>query len=187
MTPTVLFALATAGWTVSNKSDGCTYFKGAAEGDITPIRVECAWTDVDAGKMHRLLARPGSHDGVFGGLAESRLVEEEGSRSRVYQRFAATGMSDREVIVDYDTTAVEGGRRYFWRKSTDQSALRGDAVEVPETSGLWEVTESQGQVRLTYELRMKVGGMVPGFAMKWFQTGAIQSTIDELKAKVLKD
>ena len=187
MTPTVFFAIATAGWTVSNEADGCTYYKGAPEGDITPIRVECDWTDVDAGKMHRLLARPGNHDGVFGGLSEADVVEEQGALSRVYQRFAARGMSDREVVVEYSTSSVDGGKRYRWRKAKDQSDLRGDAVEVPATSGLWEVTEEGEHVRLTYELRMKVGGMVPSFAMKWFQTGAIQNTIHELKSRVLKD
>ena len=187
MIPTIFLAVATAGWTVSEKVDGCTYFKGAPEGDITPIRVECDWTDVDASKMHTLLSRPGSHDGVFNGLAEADVVDREGARSRVYQRFAARGMTDREVIVDYSTSSVTGGKRYGWRKSKDQSDLRGDAVEVPETSGLWEVTEEGEHVRLTYELRMKVGGMVPGFALKWFQTSAIQDTIQDLKARVLKD
>ena len=187
MTPSVLFAIATAGWTVSNEADGCVYYKGTPEGDVVPIRVVCDWTDVDASKMHEVLARPGSHDGVFEGLAEANVVSKQGALSRVYQRFAARGMSDREVVVEYRTSTVEGGKRYGWRKAPDQSGLRGDAVEVPETSGLWEVTEEGEHVRLTYELRMKVGGMVPAFAMKWFQTGAIQGTIDELKARVLKD
>lgn len=187
MTPTVIFALASAGWTVSNEADGCTYYKGSAEGDITPIRVECDWTDVDAGKMHRLLSRPGSHASVFGGLAEANVVEQQGARTRVYQRFAARGITDREVVVDYNTTSVDGGRRYGWRKSGDQSSLRGDGVEVPDTSGAWEVREDGEHVKLTYELRMKLGGMVPGFAVKWAQTSAIQDTIDELKNKVLKD
>jgi hypothetical protein len=187
MTPTVVFAMATAGWTVSNQADGCTYFQGSPEGDITPIRVECDWTDVDAGKMHHLLSRPDTHDGVFGGLAEASTVQKEGALTRVYQRFAARGIGDREVVVDYSTSSVTGGKRYGWRKSADQSGLRGDAVEVPETSGLWEVTEDGEHVKLTYELRMKVGGMVPSFAMKWFQTSAIQDTIMDLKRKVLKD
>lgn len=187
MTPTVVFALASAGWTVSNQADGCTYYKGSAEGDITPIRVECEWADVDASKMHRLLSRPASHDGVFGGLAEADVVKQEGAITRVYQRFAARGITDREVVVDYRTTSVDGGKRYGWRKSGDQTSLRGDGVEVPDTSGLWEVREQGESVTLTYELRMKLGGMVPGFAVKWAQTSAIQDTIDELKEKVLKD
>lgn len=187
MTPTLLFAVGTAGWTVSNNADGCTYFKGAQEGDITPIRVECEWSDVDAGKMHQLLSRPESHDRVFGGLSEANLLSREGALTRVYQRFAARGITDREVVVEYEATTVDGGKRYGWRKSVDQSTLRGDAVEVPDTTGLWEVRESEGKVQLTYELRMKLGGMVPSFAVKWAQTSAIQDTIDELKARVLKD
>ena len=187
MTPTVVFALASAGWTVSNQADGCTYYKGATEGEITPIRVECEWSDVDAGKMHRLLSRPESHAGVFGGLAEADLVTKEGGITRIYQRFAARGITDREVVVDYRTTSVDGGKRYGWRKAGDQSSLRGDAVEVPDTSGLWEVREDGENVKLTYELRMKIGGMVPSFAVKWAQTSAIQDTIDDLKRKVLKD
>jgi len=187
MSAALIFAFATAGWNVTNTADGCTYFKGSAEGDITPIRVECEWTDVDAGKMHRLLSRPGSHDGVFGGLAQADVVKQEGGRTRVYQRFAARGISDREVVVDYSTSSVDGGKKYRWRKSSDQSALHGDAVEVPDTSGSWQVTEKDGKVQLVYELRLKLGGMLPSFAVNWAQTSAIQDTIDELKAKVLAD
>jgi len=187
MSATLIFALATAGWNVTNATDDCTYFKGSSEGDITPIRVECDWSDVDASKMHRLLARPGSHDGVFGGLAAADVVQQEGALTRVYQRFAARGITDREVVVDYSTTSVDGGKKYRWRKSPDQSALHGDAIEVPDTSGSWQVTEKDGSVQLVYELRMKLGGMVPSFAVNWAQTSAIQDTIEELKSKVLAD
>ena len=187
MTPTVLFALAAAGWTISHEEDGCIYYKGTAEGDITPIRVECEWADVDASKMHRLLSRPGNHDSVFNGLSEASVIQTEGAHTRVYQRFAARGMSDREVMVDYRTSTVDGGKRYRWRKSGDQSELRGDALELPDTSGLWEVREDGEKVKLTYELRMKLGGMLPAFAVKWAQTSAIQDTIQALKDKVLSD
>ena len=187
MSATLIFAFATAGWNVTKTADGCTYLKGSEEGSVTPIRVECEWSDVDAGKMHRLLGRPGSHDGVFGGLAQADVVQEEGALTRVYQRFAARGMSDREVVVDYRTTSVDGGKRYRWRKSSDQSALHGDAMELPDTSGSWQVTENNGKVQLVYELRLKLGGMVPTFAVNWAQTSAIQDTINELKEKVLAD
>ncbi len=187
MTPSLVYALATAGWTVSNTSDGCTFYKGTTEGDVTPVRVECDWTDVDAGKMHRLLSRPESHASVFGGLAEAKVLSEEGARATVYQRFAALGIGDREVVVDYTESSIANGRQYLWRKSADQSGLRGDAVEVPDTSGKWEVTENGEHVQLVYELRLKIGGMVPGFAVKWAQTSAIQQTIVDLKSRVLKD
>lgn len=188
MAPTLIFALSTAGWTVANQADGCTYYKGATEGEVTPVRVECDWTDVDAGKLHALLGDPGRQARTFSGLAEAEVVDRSGPVTRVYQRFAARGMGDREVIVDYSSSNIDGGRRYRWRKSDNQSSLRGDAVEVPQTSGTWEVADKgDGHVKVTYELRMVVGGMVPSFALKWFQGAAIQQTIDELKSKVLSE
>jgi hypothetical protein len=176
--------LAHAGWTVTATEAGCTYQRGSAEGDITPIRVECDWTGVDAARLHSVLSDPGNHDRVFSGLGEATLVERRGAVSRVYQRFVAKGITDREVVVDFAMSDVPGGRRYAWSKAPDQSALRGDGVEVPANSGKWEVTEVDGRVRLVYELRLAVGGMVPGFLMKWFQGGAIQQTIGELRRAV---
>jgi hypothetical protein len=175
---------AHAGWTVTATEAGCTYQRGSAEGDVTPIRVECDWTGVDAARLHAVLSDPGNHDRVFSGLGEATVVERRGAVNRVYQRFVAKGITDREVVVDIATSDLPGGKRYAWTKSADQSALRGDGVEVPSNSGKWEVTEVDGRVRLVYELRLAVGGMVPGFLMKWFQGGAIQQTIGELRRAV---
>lgn len=191
MTPVLLFGLsavlspAHAGWSVTKNAGDCSYLQGSAGADgTTPVRVECEWADVDAAALHGILARPESHAAAFSGLSEARVVRRSGPIAQVYQRFAARGVSDREVVVEYSAEDVPSGRRYQWRKSADQSTLRGDAVEVPTTEGKWEVTEADGKVRLVYELRLKLGGLVPSFMVRWAQGGAVEQTIEELRSKV---
>ncbi len=172
---------AHAGWIRQSTKNGCSYFRGNTDrSGLTPVRVECDWDDVDAKAIHENLASPDAQVRVFSGLAEARVI----SSTRVYQRFSARGVSDREVVVDVETDTVPGGWAYRWRKSADQTNLRGDAVEVGATEGMWEVTEVDGRVRLVYELRLGLGGMVPTFMVRWAQGGAVQQTIEELKAAV---
>jgi hypothetical protein len=177
----LLAGIAHAGWTVDVVEDGCTFLRGAAENGVTPIRVECDWTDIPAADLHAFLARPENHDGFFTGLAEATLVDRDNGKTKIYQRFEAKGITDREVVVEYETEALPNGKRYGWTKSADQSSLKHDCVEVPTTTGKWEVEEKDGEVHVVYELRMLVGGMVPGFMMKWFQGGAIRQTLKDLK------
>ncbi len=191
MTPSPLLGIvlglssAHAGWTLSKHAEGCDYLQGSPGADgITPVRVECTWSEVDASALHRLLARPEGHASTFSGLSEARLVQREGPITRIYQRFSARGVTDREVVVDFRTEELPNGRSYRWTKSGDQSSLRGDGVEVPATEGQWAVTEQGGQVRLVYELKLKLGGMVPSFMVRWAQGGAVEQTIVELRERV---
>lgn len=177
----LLAGVAHAGWTVDHQEDGCTFYKGSVENGVTPVRVECDWTDIPAADLHAFLAKPENHDSAFTGLAEATLVNRSGEKYQVYQRFEAKGITDREVVVEYKTEAVPNGKRYGWKKAADQTGLKGDCVEVPTTQGKWEVVEQDGKVKVVYELRMLVGGMVPGFMMKWFQGGAIRQTLKDLK------
>lgn len=185
--PSLVTLSAVAGtWSVTDKTDDCTFYRGAERDGMTPVRVVCSWPEADAAQVHAVLSSPERHASVFGGLSESSVIGRAGGSERVYLRYRARGMSDREVVVDYDSSPIDGGRRYWWHKSADQRGLRGDTVQLPMTAGSWEVQDgASGQgVTVAYELRLKLGGAIPGFLVDWAQTGAVADSLGELRRRV---
>jgi hypothetical protein len=134
-----------------------------------------------------VLSDPAAQAEVFGGLTESTIIDRSGGVTLVRQRFAASPAADREVVVDDREESVPGGTRYVWRKSADQIGLRGDAVEVDVHEGAWGVHEEGGKVRVTYELRLALGGMLPPFVTSWAQGGALEQTLSELRRIARRD
>ena len=172
-------------WTVTFEDDACTYYRGAVESDgVMPVRVDCDWA-VDSGKAAQLLEDQNAHDEIFDALAESTILSEEGPIRRVYQVQRAAGVTDRHVILEYTEEMLSNGRRFRWTKSTDQSALRSEGVEVEVTEGQWEVTKTETGMHLHYELRYLPGGRVPPFLVSWFQGLGTRLVIADLRESLV--
>jgi hypothetical protein len=179
----LLFAagIAHAGWTQTDTDHGCTFYKGAQEASgATPVRVECDW-DIDPGALSSVLSTPGDHHRIFGSLRDSETLGVTGGRERVRQVHKASGASDREVVVEVQTQSVDGGKRFSWRKSADQTGRKTDGVEPDLSEGYWEVTSTDGRRRLVYEIRYLAGGNVPAFLVRWFQGAGIKGVIGDLR------
>jgi hypothetical protein len=101
--------------------------------------------------------------------------------TRVRQVHTASGISDRAAVVEWTVTPVEGGARYAWSKSDDQSAIDGRGLEATECAGSWEVVEREGGARVVYEMRYAPGGSVPFFLMRWFQGAGIRGVLAEFR------
>ena len=168
---------AASGWTESAQSDGCTFYTGPRQGDYAPVRAVCQW-DIAPEKLQALVARSADHDLYFSSVATAEQV----SSGRYRQVHQASGISDREVIIDMGQDAIPGGVRYWWKKSADQSGLSGSNVEVVTNNGKWEITASEGGSKVVYELMYNPGGSVPGFLVRWFQTSGTQQLVGELLA-----
>ena len=181
MLPLLLAAqLAHAGWTPLDEAGGCRYLRGAREASgATPIRVECDWGFPPA-VVHRVIDAPGEHHRIFASLSQSETLSRSGGVERVRQVHHATGISDREVVVEVRTSEIPGGRRYAWQKSADQSGRKVDGVEPEMTVGFWEVIDREGGVRVVYEVRYLAGGSVPAFLVRWFQGSGIQGVMKDL-------
>ncbi len=162
------------------KSNGCTVVQQPAEGDITPIHVECRWP-VPAERLNGLLGDVEAQGRIFSGLAESVLVEKSDNHLLVRQVQQARGMADREVIIEWRVEAIPHGYRYRFEKARDQSALSGKRVEVAQDAGFWEVVSNGDGTRLTYELRYLPGGDVSPFLVHMFQSSAINGAMSELR------
>lgn len=173
--------LAHAGWTQTATHDGCTYFRGDKEpSGATPMRVVCDW-DVDPAALQAVLAAAGDHEQVFTSLRDAETVSRSGGTERVRQVQRAAGASDRELIVAIETTPVDGGARFSWKKCSDQSERQGVGVEPEMSEGYWQVVDRGGRSELTYELRYLAGGNVPALLVRWFQGSGIKAVLTDLR------
>ena len=177
----LLTGAALAGWTQTNESNDCRFFKGVAEGEVVPLRAECDWP-LPPAKLMGLLARIDDHDLYFSSVAESRVVAVNGGESSVYQVHQAAGIANREAMLLYTDVDIPGGHRYAWRVNPDQTGITGERVRLVEDRGMWEVTAGKaGGSHVVYELRYDAGGSVPGFVVRWFQGSGVRTLVGELR------
>jgi hypothetical protein len=175
--------LAQAGWEETARDNGCVFYKATTtEADgVQPVRATCDWP-IKPKTLHRLLDKVEDHDLYFSGITKCNLIGHEGAVARTWQLHETPGMSAREVVLDMETTVIDGGWRFAWTKAADQSHNTGGGVEIELNTGMWEVTDNgQGGSKVVYELRYKPGGNVPGFMVRWFQGSGMQSLIGELR------
>jgi len=174
---------AHAGWEETARDNGCVFYKSTTtEADgAQPVRATCDWP-IQPKTLHRLLDKVEDHDLYFSGITKCNLIREDGAVARTWQLHETPGLSAREVVLDMETTDIEGGWRFTWTKAADQSHNTGGAVEIALNTGKWEVTDNgSGGSKVVYELRYKPGGSVPGFMVRWFQGSGMQSLIGELR------
>ena len=174
-------SLAHAGWTVTGAHDGCVYSRGEREpSGATPVRVVCDW-QVPAADLIEVLSRPGDHAAVFESLAEAESLGRSGAKEWVRQVHKASGASNREVVVVFETHTTPDGLRFAWRKADDQSKRAGKGVEPALSEGYWQVADRKGRTQLTYEVRYLAGGSVPAFLVRWFQGAGMRAVLDDLR------
>jgi hypothetical protein len=178
-------ALAGGNWTESHQENGCTFYKGATQENILPVRAVCDWP-IDAAVVHKLLAKSGDHNLYFSAIAVSDVLSTVDGHDRVRQVHQAAGVSDREVMIDMYNEAITGGTRYVWKRTDDQSGLSGDQVAIAQNFGFWEVTGDTQKTHLEYELRYLAGGWVPGFMVRWFQGAGMHTLLGELRSYASK-
>jgi hypothetical protein len=162
------------------RGDGCELVKGPAEDGVTPVLAECKWP-VPVERLHTLIRNWGEHYRYFGNLAESTVLGASDDVVLVRHVHRASGISDREVIVEWTTEKIPDGYRYHWRKSPDQSAATGTRVEVEVCSGYWEVTRDGSGSRVGYEVRYLPGGSVPSFLVQMFQSSGMRGVLADLR------
>ena len=185
--PFLLISTAFAGgnWTESHQENGCTFFKGAKQESVLPIRAVCDWP-IDVSVVHKLLAKSGDHNLYFSAVAISDVVSTKNGHDRVRQVHQAAGVSDREVMLDMYNEPITGGKRYVWKRTADQTGLSGEQVAITENMGFWEVTGDAQMTHVVYELEYSAGGWVPGFMVRWFQGSGMYTLLGELRSYASK-
>ncbi len=167
----------------SGRGSGCTIVQGPAEGRVRPVIATCAWP-VPASQVARLLRDWSRHHAYFSNLTESALIDERNGVAKVRQVHRATGITDREVVVEWHTERLRDGVRYSWRKSEDQSSLSPDRIEVEDSRGHWEVRGDEQRSEIRYEARYLPGGGMPLFFLRLFQASGMKAVLAELRDAV---
>ena len=172
--------LAHAAWNQTAEKHGCTFYKGATEGAVLPLKADCHWA-VAPEKLQGLLTDWAAHARYFEGVSTSEVLRVQGATSIVHQVHVASGISDREVVLAMTIGAIPGGKRFSWKIADDQSARQDLGVLPLLDTGSYDVTSDEGGgTHLIYELRYDAGGSVPGFVVRAFQGGGFQDMLGEL-------
>lgn len=171
---------AQAAWSDIGTKHDCTFEK-QDEGDVVALRATCTWT-VPADKVMAVLGDWASHDKVFSSVAVSDVMGTlVAGKGKVHQVHQASGISNREIVMDVAEENIPGGKRWTHTKSADQSALSGDNVEVGRDDGKWEVEATPTGCVVRYELRYDPAGSVPGFMVKWFQGSGFKDMLAQVR------
>jgi hypothetical protein len=155
----------------------------ALPGDGAPIsvRAECDWS-IPVERLRAVLEPLEAQALHFSSLEEATVLGVEGDTVMVRQLHRATGISDREVVVEWNSTPIESGWLYSWRKCPDQSAATGRGVEVERYEGSWEITATESGSHVVLETRWAPGGSVPFFLVHWFRGSGIRQVLSELSS-----
>jgi len=164
--------------------EGCTLMLGPREADgVVPMRAECHWPDITLEKFDGFFKEWGDHDLSFSTVEASDVIGSEGGKLQVRQVHVTKGISDRFIILDGERVEVEGGYRYQWTRSSHTETAPDGMVEAIRSDGYWEATAAEaGGVNVVHQLSYDPGGRVPGFLVRWFQTGGLAGIVTDLHA-----
>ncbi len=178
---------APSGYKVSVANhDGCELSLGPAASDgVVPMHAECDWPDASLEKFRAVMGDWAKHADVFTVIVKSE-VRKAGDRALVYQLQRTSGISDREAL-QWMWHSVEGGAdRYSWTAAKDEplTVTSGD-VRPTRTDGYWQAAAlPSGGIHVVHHLEYDPGGYVPGFVVRAFQVGGLQTNVSEVHAAV---
>jgi len=162
---------------VGERAD-CVITKGDRDDRGTDLIVAtCNW-NADLARVQSVIRDAPSHV-FFSSVVVSRALAD----GRIVQIHRASGISDREVTLDFTETAVgEGGIRVGWTKSEKQEPIGDGRVEVVVNDGYWEAhAAGAGKVKVIYSLRYDPGGRVPSWVVRAFQKNGIADIVEEMR------
>jgi hypothetical protein len=180
---TTVFAAPPAGYEELKQGNDCTVYRGAQDAaGIAPVYAECVWPEIPPDKLHKVLIDWEGHADTHVTVATSKIEKTEGERSLVYQVHQLSGISDREVRIWMQRTAVPNGFEYSWKNIEPFEPLVKGNVATTKHEGYWRVTANPaGGSKVEYALTYNPGGSVPGFLIRWFQAGGTIDTTVELR------
>ena len=178
----LFLSLASASeWTETARESDCVFFKGAPQGKVVPVRAECEWS-IPAARLHAIISPGNRFQEYLSGVSSSAVVSGPPGVTRVLQVHVFSGVTDRAAFMDYTITEIPGGKRYAFRKASNQDALPDRYVEIEHNVGKWEITSRATGSRLVFENAYDAGGYLPGVLVRWFQGAGTRQVLTETKA-----
>jgi hypothetical protein len=177
---------APSGWKVTDDdSDGCELSLGPAEADgYVPMRAECYWPEGSLDKFKQIMSDWEFHDDIFDSVVHSQIKRKEGDKSVVWQEHQASGISNREVMIEMWHEVADGYDRYAWKTLPNEPLTPKDGnVRTIRSDGYWQAkADPKGGIRVVHVLSYNPGGSVPGFIVRWFQTSGLATNASEVRA-----
>jgi hypothetical protein len=170
-------------------NDACELSLGPAGNDgVVPMHAECYWADVSIDKFNTKMAKYSDHDDYFQSVVTSDVRSTSGDRTLVWQQHHSSGISDREVLLWMKHSVENGFDRYGWTLATEQKLdVQSGHVAADRDDGWWEAkADPKGGIRVIHELNYGPGGSVPGFIVRAFQSGGLQTNVEDLHAALKK-
>jgi hypothetical protein len=143
------------------------------------VIADCVWP-VKPEAVIAVVGKPETHAFLSSVEESTRLPD-----GRVLQVHAASGISDRQITLDFTNMPLpNGGFRTEWRGSAKQEPLRDGLVAAEVDDGAWEVHAEGSGSRVVYELRYNAGGSVPEWVVRAFQKTGVGELVEEMRKKV---
>jgi hypothetical protein len=161
-------------------SDGCKVSTGKADDGVLEAWAHCEWP-LPAERVDSILSVFADQERHFGGIARSEVLRVVGDRTFVRQVQQASGISNREVVLEFVTEQIPNGHRYRWHKASDQSGRNPDHVECEVHEGSWEITRAADETIIEYHLRYLPGGSVPAFMVAAFLSSGVEDALGDLR------
>jgi hypothetical protein len=94
-----------------------------------------------------------------------------------------SGIADREVLIFMWREQKDGWDRYAWAPSGQALVPYKGNVAAVRNEGYWEARPSAaGGVQVRHQLLYAPGGSVPGWVVRMFQTGGLESSVKDMRA-----
>jgi Polyketide cyclase / dehydrase and lipid transport len=157
----------------------CKVTTGRTPEGVLEAWAHCEWA-LPAERVESVLDVLGDQDRYFSGVSESTVLRTDGDRTWVRQVQHASGISDREVVLEFTTEAIPNGRRYRWHKAADQSGRHPGNVECEVHEGHWQIVSDGDKTDVEYHLRYLPGGSVPTFLVSAFLDSGVAGALADL-------
>jgi len=158
----------------------CTITTQKGDDGVPEAFARCAWP-LPADRIDAVLRLLDEQERHFSGVADSTVLRVDGERTLVRQVQQASGISDREVVLEFVVETIPNGRRYRWRKADDQSGRNPDNVECEVHEGHWQIAGAGNETIVEYHLRYLPGGSVPTFMVTAFLGSGVEEALDDLR------
>lgn len=158
----------------------CKIVTGKDADGVLEATAHCEW-QMPADRLDSILSVFGDQDRHFSGVAESTVLDVDGEKTLVRQVQQASGISNREVVLEFFSEAIPNGHRYRWHKAKDQSGRNPDHVECEVHEGYWEIVSVGDKTTVDYHLRYLPGGSVPSFLVSAFLSSGVEGALGDLR------
>jgi hypothetical protein len=161
------------------KRAGCSISVGDKDAaGLNLVIADCIWP-VASDKVVGVVKAVDKHDEYLSSVKESTVLAD----ARVLQIHQASGISDRQITLQFTNEDLAGGGfKTSWTRADTQEPLRDGMVDVPVNDGMWEVHPDGSGSMVTYHLKYDVGGSIPTWLAQSFQQGGIADVVEEMRA-----